>query len=383
MNKMVTVWASVLCFAVFADDHAHEEHAHEGHCHEAHDHGHEHAHDHGHEHAHGKGKSVEVAPAIQKVMGLRTVHPEKRRIAGMKTFTGRYELTPEARRSVVTPVAGRLHLNVKALARVKKGDVLFSVSAPDLVARAREIAILEKRLSVYRELKTPNAALESELAVKRTEREALLAGAEEKDGAVLVRAAADGLVEAIACPEDSWLEVGAAVLRLVRPDSLRLKALVAASDAARLADGLGCRVDGVSGELRLGVGEDTGLIPVYAVFPKDSPKGRAGARAVLECVIDDTAAEVLSVPSAAIVRVGIVPTVFMKDEDDEDRFLAVPVVPGVSGGGWTAVSGLPDDDDLEIVTDGAYELRLALVDGGARPAGHFHADGTFHEGADE
>ena len=49
---------------------------------------------------------------------------------------------------------------------------------------ADEIALLEKRLAVYRDLKTPNAALENELAVKKASRQALLAGTEEADGAV-------------------------------------------------------------------------------------------------------------------------------------------------------------------------------------------------------
>jgi hypothetical protein len=33
------------------------------------------------------------------------------------------------------------------------------------------------------------------------------------------------------------------------------------------------------------------------------------------------------------------------------------------------------------VSDGAYELKLALQEeGDKKSAGHFHADGTFHEG---
>ena len=89
------------------------------------------------------------------------------------------------------------------------------------------------------------------------------------------------------------------------------------------------------------------------------------------------------IAAALGVRIGLHPTVFVRDEDGRSRFLALPVVPGLTNGGWTAVTGLPDDDDLEIVTDGAYELRLALSSPAANPAGHFHADGTFHEGTDE
>ena len=69
---------------------------------------------------------------------------------------------------------------------------------------------------------------------------------------------------------------------------------------------------------------------------------------------------------------------------DDDRFVAVPVVPGVSKGGWTAVEGLPDGD-VEVVVAGAYELRIAVMskESGVKTTGHFHADGQFHEGEDE
>ena len=102
----------------------------------------------------------------------------------------------------------------------------------------------------------------------------------------------------------------------------------------------------------------------------------------MACVTDEHEKPETAIPSGCIVRIGLQPTVFVKDEHDKDRFLAVDVVPGLSDGGWTAVTGLPDDDDLEVVFEGAYELRLALPAGDSRPAGHFHADGTFHEGKD-
>ena len=357
MKKSITVAIAVLCFGAFAE----EEH---------------------HHHHHDHGRSVEVSEALQRTMGLRTVRVEKRRIASTVTLTGRFELSPDARLTVATPVAGKLTLKVKPLQRVKAGELLFTVSAPSLVARANEIAILEKRLKVYHEIGTPNAALESELAVKRAEREALLAKAEESDGIVSVRAPADGQVDSLSAQDGSWLESGAAAIQLLRPNAVRFKALATASDAARLRDGMKAEVTGCPGEICLGVGNELGIVPVYVLF--DSPvEGRPGERVVATCVTNESESPVAAVPTAGIVRIGLQPTVFVRDEDDRSRFLALPVVPGLTNGGWTAVTGLPDDDDLEIVTDGAYELRLALSSPAANPAGHFHADGTFHEGTDE
>ena len=324
-------------------------------------------------------KAVSVAKAVQDVMGLKTVRAERRRVTSTVVFAGRYELSPDARKVVATPVAGRLTLLVKPLAEVKKGDALFKVSSPDLVARSHDIEALEKRVNVYREIKTPNAALENELAVKRAERAAMLAGAEEKNGVVTVRAADGGMVESLSAQDGAWLETGAAAVQTVRTHDLRFKAPVAASDALKLRNGMTAKVGEHHGRLRIGVGDDTGIVPIYVLFDKDV-HALAGARSRAECVTDDTEEPHIAVPSRCIVSVGLQPTVFVRDPHNAERFIATPVVPGASGGGWTAVEGLPSGH-CEIVSEGAYELKLALPSAGdSKSAGHFHADGTFHEG---
>ncbi|MGN0847672.1 MAG: efflux RND transporter periplasmic adaptor subunit [Kiritimatiellia bacterium] len=363
-NWMAVAGALCLCAAAAEPKAGHDEHEHD-------------------EHAHGHAHAVHVAEAVQRVMGLKTVRPERRRLRSTVALTGRFELMPDARSTVATPVAGRLSVLVKPLARVKKGEALFTVEAPELSARAREIAVLERRLEVYRKIGTANAQLESELAVKKAEREALIGTAREKDGVVTVCAATDGRVETFSSESGAWVETGAPVVRLVRPEAVRLRALAAASDIAQLVDGLTATVDGVAGELRLGIGDERGLVPVYVVFPKGNVRARAGERATAVCVTDETERPVLAVPARAIVQIGLRPTVFVRDEHDADRFRAVDVVPGISSGGWTAVTGLPEGHDLEVVVEGAYELKLVLPAGNAAPAGHFHADGTFHEGSDE
>lgn len=339
-----------------------------------------HEHEHGHDHA----KGVEVSDSAARSMGLRTVRVERRRMRSTVTLTGRMELSPDARRTVAAPLAGRLVLKVKPLQAVEKGAVLFTLSAPELGTRAQEIRVLEKRLEVYRELGSANAELEAQLKLRRAEREAMLNGAEEKDSVVLVRSASAGMVESLSANEGAWVESGAAVIGLVRPQALRFRAVLAASEAARLREGMTVELEGVRGSLRLGIGDSSGTVPAYALFAEGSVPKRAGERASVVCVTDETETPVRAVPSACLVRIGLEPTVFVRDEHDPDRYLAVKVEPGVSGGGWTEVRGLPDDDDLEVVREGAYELKLALAaQAGTKSAGHFHADGTFHEGKDE
>lgn len=376
MKRLVATVVLSLVASAFAAEKVHK-HA----CEHEHEHEHKHEHDHEHEHAHGAG--VEVSTAASQAMGLRTVRPEKRRMCSTRTLLGRLELAPNARMSAATPVAGRVSIKVRSLENVTAGTVLFTVEAPELRAKTKEIALLEQRLKVYRDLNRVPAERESELALKRAEREAMLAGAEERDGVVSVRATASGRVESLAVSDGSWVSSGTTVVDLQRSDRVRFTASVASSEAGRLKDGMKITCGEHVGTLRMGFGGSDGLTPVYAVFDRELPF-RPGERLQVDCVTNENETPVIAVPSACIVKVGLEPTVFVRDEHDEDRYVAVKVELGRTNGGWTEVKGLPDDDDLEIVKEGAYELKIALAaQSGSAPAGHFHADGTFHEGKDE
>ena len=344
---------------------------------------HDHDHGHGHEHAHAQGAEVRVSAAAARAMGLKTVRAERRRMQSTVSLWGRAELAPDARMSVASSVGGRVQLKVRPLQEVTAGDVLFTVDAPDVRAKTKEIELLERRLKVYRELNRASAELESQLALRKAERETLLAGAEETNGVVTVRATEAGRVDALSVLDGAWVSSGAAVVELVRPERMRVKAQVAASEAARLKDGLKVRCGEAVGVFQFGLGDSDGLTPAYAVFGKERLSARPGERLRVECVTDESETPVVAVPAACVVRVGLEPTVFVRDEHADDRFAAVKVTLGRTNGGWTEVAGLPDDDDLEIVKEGAYELKIALsAQTGAPKAGHFHADGTFHDQQD-
>ena len=384
--------------ATCSGDHAHEVDAHE------HEHEHEHgvacsgdhaheveAHDHKHEHEHGatcSGDHAHETPALravvvpesaQRIIGLKTVAATPRQLHAMRRLIGRYEPLPEARQTIASPITGRLTLLVHSLDRVTKGDALCTIASPELTARAAEIALSQKRLTIYRDLQTPNAALETELAVKQAEYKALLLDAEEKEGAVVLRASCAGQVDAFDIESGAWVEAGAPVLRLIQPTALRFKALIPATEAQTLQDRLHVHVEEAHGELRLGIGSENGLTPVYIYFETAPKSARAGAKADVICTMESHETPLLSVPSSAIITVNLQPSVFMRDPHDATRFICVPVTPGLSAAGWTAVEGLPSPT-TEVVTDGAYELKLALPGNAPKPAGHFHADGVYHEG---
>lgn len=379
MKTLIAFFAATMLLCGCDNSHKHSEHcAKDHHEHEEVENKHsEKEHEHTeHKHTEKCDKSIKISAAVQRVMGLKTVKAQKRDIKSTITLPGRFELLPDARESVSTPVAGRLNFAVKPLAMVKKGDILFTITAPELVARQNEIDLIEKRLLVYREIKTKNAALENELAVKKAERAALVANGEEKDGVITLRATNDALVEQFNAKNGDWLDVGESALEMTRPNLLRFKALIAAKDAAQITNSLKAKVGAHEGKVRLGVGDDSGLVPIYIVFDGEINE-IAGARKDATIFLSSKESVYTAVPSKCIVDINLQPTVFVKDEHDGEKFIALPVTPLESFNGWTAIEGLAKENS-EVVLDGVYELKLALGSDSKKEAGHYHADGTFH-----
>lgn len=329
-------------------------------------------------HAHSERLAVEIGESAAENAGIETVHPQKRPTGSEYSFKGRFELVPEARETIASPVAGRMELKTESLARVDKGETLFTVTSPDIVSREKEIEILEKRLSVYREIKTPNAELENSLSLKKAELNALLMGHTPKNGTIEIKAPKSGLVEEILELNGTWLETGKSVLKLTDTSNIRFKGLVPADDAAGLKESMTADVGGANGSVRLGIGSDDGLVPVYVVFGK-APNAVVGARDTATVITGGGGDTETAVPDAAVVEIDLVKHVFVRDCRNKNRFIAVRVTTGGKSGGWTSVTGLPDGH-IDVVSKGAYQLKLAVSSSGKSAAGHFHADGTFHEG---
>lgn len=342
----------------------------------------EHHHDHN-EHTnshdnHSGALTVEINEASAKNAGIETVHPRKRASGSEYAFKGRFELVPEAREIIASPVAGKMELKVKSLEHVKKGDTLFTVTSPEIVSRTKEIEILEKRLQVFRDIKTPNAELENNLSLKKSELNALLMGYTANNGTIEVKAPKSGLVEELLELNGTWLETGSAVLKLTDTRNIRFKGLIPADEAARLKNLMPANVKGISGSVRLGIGAGNGLVPAYVVF-ENAPDAIIGARDVATVIIGGEGKAETAVPDSAIVEINLVKHVFVRDNHNKNRFIAISVTTGEKSGGWTNVTGLPEGH-IEVVSKGAYQLKLASSSSGKSAAGHFHADGTFHEG---
>ena len=95
---------------------------------------------------------------------------------------------------------------------------------------------------------------------------------------------------------------------------------------------------------------------------------------------DVSAVTELAVPLAAVQRDGLTPVIFRRVPDNPNQVMRLEADLGRDDGRWVELlSGVAEDD--EIVLDGGFQLMLSSS-GSIQKGGHFHADGTFHEGED-
>ena len=204
-----------------------------------------------------------------------------------------------------------------------------------------------------------------------------------------------GVVESLGLTNGAWTDERTSVLTLVQPDRLRFHASGLQSDLGVLRDGLTATIvpptptasdrsvplqSTMQGILSLGLAgnADKRTIDLYVTPDSLASWARSGISAQLEIVIDSTRSPELAIPLAAVQQDGLVPIIFRRDPNNPNEAIHMEADLGLDDGRWVAIlSGLIDGD--EVVLDGGFQLMLA-TSGSIQSGGHFHSDGTFHEG---
>jgi hypothetical protein len=139
----------------------------------------------------------------------------------------------------------------------------------------------------------------------------------------------------------------------------------------------------VSGTLLLGVEADPAQRTIDLLVLPSAPAAwcRPGVAGFLEVETRGGAAAELAIPLAAVMHDGLQRVFFRRDPADPDKVIRIEADLGLDDGRWVEVKSDVVDGD-EVVLAGAYELMLASS-GTASKGGHFHADGTYHEGKDK
>lgn len=249
------------------------------------------------------------------------------------------------------------------------------------------------------ELEAQQRTLEAELRALQMRRELLLRGTgstEPSDSAHAftrtyeVHAIAPGVVESLDVSNGGLVDDSGLVMTLVQPEQVRFRARAMQSDLAKLQDGLPARIvspsggdaaDSMSGKLTIGLTADADerTVDLIVVPEHMLPWARAGVSAQLEFSLPGGSRE-LAVPLAAVVRDGATPIIFRRDPANPNQAIRMEADVGANDGRWIVLSSGVKAGD-EVVLDGNYQLMLAMS-GSAPKGGHFHSDGTFHEGKD-
>jgi hypothetical protein len=138
----------------------------------------------------------------------------------------------------------------------------------------------------------------------------------------------------------------------------------------------------MAGTLQIGLSADADerTVDLIVTPAKLATWARAGVSAHLEITLAGGGEE-LAIPLSTVVSDGAVPIIFRRDPANPDKVIRTEADIGITDGRWIVIkSGVKAGD--EIVLGGSYQLMLA-TSGNASKGGHFHPDGTFHEGEDK
>lgn len=224
-----------------------------------------------------------------------------------------------------------------------------------------------------------------------------------------VRALAPGVVDVVNVASGAVIDQNAQVLSTVQPEQVRFRAVGLQSDLPRLADGQPATVvaaqpappaargetgagafASMPGTLKLAPTADAEHRTVDLIVspgPGAAPPAwaRAGVSAILEVVTSQAPAgrggddgAQLAIPLKCVAHDGTSAIIFRRDPADPNKAIRMEADLGIDDGRWVVIrSGVAEGN--EIVLDGVYQLMVA-TSGSITKGGHFHPDGTFHEG---
>ena len=207
---------------------------------------------------------------------------------------------------------------------------------------------------------------------------------------VEIKATAEGTVSELSISTGAYVEIAAPILKTLNTDRMRFRALALQSDVQRLGGEMSGRI------LKPGTADGTDqYIPVTVIPGLEAdaeertldlvaevdamyPWAKVGLSTDLELVLDDTEDPEPAIPVEAVIQDGLDKVFFRQNPSNPNQAVRIKADLGLSDGHWIVVnSGVKAGD--KVVLDGVYELKLATADVPEK-AGHFHADGTFHDG---
>ena len=208
-----------------------------------------------------------------------------------------------------------------------------------------------------------------------------------------VHASRAGIVEDLLIADGTWAEKLTPVVRVTQPDKLRFHASVLQSDLFNIEDGQAATIiasgsagsesnRNITGTLQVGLRADPASRTVHIyVTPHSTSKWiRDGVSAQLEIVTDESSRPVVAIPQSCVQQDGLSSIAFVRSPFEPSLAIRTELKLGQSDGQWVEVlDGI--EAGAEVVQNGSFQLLLASSNS-LQQGGHFHSDGTFHEGED-
>jgi len=206
-----------------------------------------------------------------------------------------------------------------------------------------------------------------------------------------VLATVDGVVVTVPITDGQWVQTGDELMQAIEPRRLRFRGEALISDMQKLKAGLPVRLAPPSGaNIRLNDSADATLslsptadpedrtLPLYASPAKAPDWALPGIAGFMEITLNPEAATDMAIPRSAVVQDGTEMVFFRRNPKSPNEVIRTIADTGTTDGRWIQLfSGVREGD--EVVVDGVYQL-LAASSSTLQEGGHFHSDGTFHEG---
>jgi multidrug resistance efflux pump len=214
-----------------------------------------------------------------------------------------------------------------------------------------------------------------------------------------VTARESGVVDRVNVTLGAVVEEHTEVLSTVQPERVRFRAVALQSDLVKLTTGQPGRVapatiegtdpqsPAFTGTIALAPTADPERRTIEVILtatqsPAQPPTwARAGVSAFLEVTTHAVAPDdSLAIPLRCVARDGTQAIIFRRDPADPNKAIRLEADLGLDDGRWVTIkSGVAEGN--ELVLDGVYQLMVA-TSGSITKGGHFHPDGSFHEGED-
>ncbi len=291
-------------------------------------------------------------------------------ISQVLRLSGRLAPVPGGSAALSAPTAGQVRdVRVHLGTRVRAGEHLLTVDAPEIESRASELTAAAgvARREAGRQSDLLAQGIVSQKAADQAEAAAVAAEAQAR-GAEALRARTritspiTGAVQRVAVQEGEHVDAGAMLVEVVRSDTLSLALTVPSTDLPALHRGQVAMIrvagdatewTGVVQDVAPAVDTLTNTGQALVRVPNTAGRLRSGTAAVAQIRLG-VRPDAIVVPDSALVLVGDSLAVFVIGPDSVAHARSVTV--GVRDGGRAEVQGQVAPGD-RVATTGAYGLQ--------------------------